>query len=41
MSKISNKQRLETLNIWLKEIQKKYKPKRKQPQWLKDLEYED
>jgi|LakMenE18May11ns_1017448.scaffolds.fasta_scaffold6330914_2 hypothetical protein len=41
MSKTSNRQKVETLAIWLKELQKKSKPKKKQPQWLKDLDYED
>lgn len=41
MSKTSNRQKVETLSIWLKEVQKKVKPKRKQPKWVKDLEYDE
>lgn len=40
MSKTSNKQKIETLKIWLDGVKKKT-PKPKQPKWIKDLEYED
>jgi hypothetical protein len=41
MSKTSNKQKLETLKIWLDNLKKKNPKPKKQPKWVKDLEYED
>jgi len=41
MSKTSNKQKIETLKIWLNDLKKNQPKTKKQPKWVKDLEYEE
>ena len=41
MSKTSNLQKLTVLKIWLEETKRKVKPKKKNPDWLKEILDED
>ena len=41
MSKTSNNQKLAVLKIWLEDLKRKVKPKKKNPEWLKEVIDED